>query len=173
MKTRHVSLVCAALTTILCGCVSTPPDQSRVSSEPPAIVIRQYPDYPAAGRGSHFPGGLVAALWHDGRMIRSASPDTVGKSYVEGAVSPPQRDAFFAFLSGSAAVRAPEGGAIPVHAATQSITVRRDGAASKWTRVLPDTQSAWREVESRLLALAMEGSRSVDWAAVRGSSWYD
>ena len=170
---RPSQLVSCFLAVILVGCASSRTGQPRALSDAPAIIIRQYPDYPMPGRDSEFAGGLIAALWHDGHMIRCVSPDAVGKSYVEGAVNPAQRDAFFAFLSSSPAVRAPDGGGIPLHVATQSITFRRDGAASRWTRVLPDEQSAWREVESRLLALPMEGSRIVDWTAVRSSSWYD
>src|SRR5206468_7518271 len=160
------------LAAILVGCASTATEQPPALSDAPAIVIRQYPDYPIPGLDSKFPGGLVAALWRDGRMIRPASPDSIGKSYVEGVVSAAERDAFFTFLSSSSAVRTLEGGVAPLHAATQSITVRRDGAASRWTRMLPDTESAWREVESRLLALPIGSSHTVDWAAVRSSSWY-
>ena len=169
----RAQLVSLLLVGIVAGCASSPPERAGALSEAPAIVIRQYADYPMPGRGSEFASGLVAALWRDGRMIRPASADAIGKSYVEGVVSPAQRDAFFAFLSGSAAVRAPEGGGIPVDGAAQSITVRRDGVAATWTRGLPDTQSAWREVVPRLLALPMHGSRPVAWAAVRSASWYD
>jgi hypothetical protein len=101
-------------------------------------------------------------------MIRPASPDAVGKSYVEGLVNPAERDAFLAFLSSSSALRLPEGGGIPVDDATQSITVRRDGTASRWTRVLPDTQSAWREVETRLLRLPLEHTAAVDSSVAEG-----
>jgi hypothetical protein len=137
------------------------------------IVIRQYPDYPAAGRGSKFKGGLVAALWRDGRMVRPKNSEAVGESYVEGWVSSAQREEFFDFLSASPAVRAPECGGSPVDAAGQYITIRRDGRASRWSRVLPDAQSAWRDVESRLLKLPLQACRAVDWKVVRISSWYD
>jgi hypothetical protein len=165
---QFVSFLVAA---ILVGCASTPTEHLRASSDAPAIVIRQYPDYPMPGRDSEFPGGLVAALWRDGRVIRPATPDAVGKSYVEGAVAAQQREEFFSFLS-TAVVRAPKTEDIPLHVATQSITIRSDGT-SKWTRILPDTASVWREVESRLLALPIQSSHTVDWAAVRSSSWYD
>ncbi len=160
------------LAAILVGCASTSRELPRASSGAPAIVIRQYPDYPIPGRGSEFPGGLIAALWRDGCIIRPATPDAVGKSYVEGVVRSSDRDAFFTFLSSSSAVRTPEGGGIPIHAATQSITIHQEAKASKWTRVLPDTQSAWREVESRLLSLPIKDSRAVDWSVVRRSTWY-
>lgn len=150
------------LATMLVGCASSPTQPSRAFSDAPVVVIYQYSDYPTAGHGSKFPGGLVAALWRDGRMIRPASPDAVGKSYVGGVVSPAERGAFLAFLGSSPALRVPEGGGIPVDAASQSITVRRDATTSKWTRVLPDTQSAWREVEARLLGLPLEDAGAVD-----------
>src|SRR5262245_42181812 len=122
-RTPSLQLACALLAATLLGCAGprcAAPQVKRaeISSDLPAIVIRQYPDYPAAGRGSQFPGGLVAALWRDGRMIRPASPDAVGKSYVEGAVRSDQREEFFTFLSGSQAVRAPEGGSAPIDAAS-------------------------------------------------------
>ena len=164
-------LACFLLAAICFGCASTPTEQPRASSDAPAIVIRQYPDYPIPGRDSEFPGGLVAALWHDGRVIRPATPNAVGKSYVEGAVGAQQREEFFRFLS-TAVVRAPKTEGIPLHVATQSIKIRTDGT-SKWTRILPDTGSVWREVESRLFTFPMQNSHTVDWAAVRSSSWYD
>lgn len=173
MKTRFIPLAFAALTAFFSGCTSTSTVQSRTSPEAPVIVIRQYPDYPPPGRGSRFQGGLVAALWRDGRMVRPTSPESVGKSYVEGWVSSAQREEFFDFLSASPAVRAPEGGGFPVDAAGQSITIRRDGKVSRWTRGLPDTQSAWRDVQSRLQKLPLEAGRAVEWEAVRNSRWYD
>ena len=173
MHTPLAQLACALLTTLLLGCATPRVDRDEVSSNAPAIVIRQYPDYPAAGHGSVFPGGLIAALWSDGRMVRATGSNTVGKFYVEGSVSSAERDAFFAFLSGSPAVRAPEGGGFPVDGAGQYITVRRDGRASTWVRLLPDAQSAWREVELRLLSLSLQGSHAVDWETLRKSRWYD
>jgi len=85
------------------------------------------------GRGSDFPGGVVAALWRDGRMIRSITPKAVGKSYVEGMVATEQREEFFRFLS-AAVVRAPKPDGIPLHVATQSISIRTGGGTSEWTR---------------------------------------
>jgi len=109
-------------------------------------------------RGSVFPGGLVAALWRDGRMIRSTA---VGKSYVEGIVAPQQREEFFSYIT-TAVKRAPKIDGIPLHVATQSIVVRSDGRTSEWTRILPDTESVWREVELRLLRLPLEHSHAID-----------
>src|SRR2546426_5761228 len=78
--------------------------RQQASSEPPAIVIDQLPDYPMPGRDSDFPGGLVAAFWRDGRMIRCADPKSVGKSYVEGVAPLQQREEFLSFLSTAAIV---------------------------------------------------------------------
>jgi hypothetical protein len=164
-------LVSFLLAAILAGCTSSPTEHRHTSTDAPAIVIRQYPDYPMPGRASEFPGGLVAALWRDGRLIRPARPDALGKSYVEGMVEPKKLPEFFSFLS-AAVVQAPKIEGIPLHVATQSITVRSGGTA-QWTRILPDTVSIWREVESRLHALPLQDSRTVDEAAVRSSRWYD
>jgi len=141
----------------LVGC-NTPHPQA--SFEPPAIVIDQAPDYPMPGRASEFPGGLVAALWRDGHLVRSASPKAVGKSYIEGIVPPQQRDAFFSFLS-TGTNRAPKIDGIPLHIATQSITIRNSGT-SAWTRILPDSKSVWHEVELRLFQLPLQGGRAVN-----------
>jgi hypothetical protein len=158
MRTSLPILTVFALLTSPLGC-SAPHRQA--SSESPAIVIDQSPDYPMPDRGSVFPGGLVAALWRDGRMIRSTAPAAVGKSYVGGLVSPQQREEFFSYIS-AAVKRAPKIDGIPLHVATQSITIRGDGRTSEWTRILPDTESVWREVESRLLSLPLEHRHAVD-----------
>ena len=125
----------------------------------PAIVIDQLPDYPCR-IVVQISGGLVAALWRDGRMIRSTSPRAVGKSYVEGTVASQQCDEFLSFLS-AATVRAPKIDGIPLHVATQSITIR-SGDTSEWARILPDSESVWRDVESRLFDLPLQHSRAVD-----------
>jgi hypothetical protein len=172
MRAPLFPFACVLLVGLLFGCTPEKPPPSALSGAP-AIIIRQYPDYPMPGRDSDFPGGLVAALWPDGRIVRPTDIHVVGKSYVEGVVSVGERKAFFTFLSTSAAVRIPEGGDIPLHAATESITVRLDGKTSRWTRLLPDTQSAWREVEARLMSLPLQDSHRVTWQAIRSASWYE
>src|SRR5437868_3719212 len=97
---------------MLAGCTSSQTDQPLAVLDAPIIVIRQYPDYPS-DNGAEFEGGLVAALWRDGRIIRPDHHDAIGKSYVEGVVSRPQSDAFFAFLDSSTAVRLTKDGGIP------------------------------------------------------------
>ena len=94
-------------------------------------------------------------------MIRSTASAAVGKSYVEGVVTPQQRDEFFSYIS-AAVMRAPNIDYIPLHVATQSIIIRSDGRTAEWTRILPDTESVWHEVESRLLSLPLEHSHAVD-----------
>ena len=155
MRTSLPILTVFVLLTFLLGC-SAP--RRQASSEQPAIVIDQSPDYPMPDRGSVFPGGLVAALWRDGRMIRFTA---IGKSYVEGVVAPQQREEFFSYIS-TAVKRAPKVDGIPLHVATQSIVIRSDGRTSEWTRILPDTESVWREVELRLLSLPLEHRHAVD-----------
>jgi hypothetical protein len=152
------------LFTFLSGCCA--PHREAVA-QPPSIVIYQWPDYPAIGRESDFPGGLVAALWRDGRLIRPSAFGMVGKSYVEGTVPPHSRDEFFAFLA-TATDRALKTKGIPVHAATQSITVRTNGVAREWSRVLPDTESVWNEVEWRLSDLPMQHPRNLAPAVADG-----
>ncbi len=169
-----LSHLAGVLSLMIFGCRSLSLAAPLPLSVAPIIVIRQYPDYPLPGHDSAFPGGLIAVLWPDGRIIRPSSVSgTVGKSYVDGAVSPKERDAFIAFLNSSAAVGTATNSSVPVHTATQSITVRRNDTTSKWTRVLPDSQSAWREIESRLLSIPIQDSHTIDWAVIRRSSWYD
>src|ERR1043166_8537373 len=120
MRTSLPILLVFVFVALLAGCVAP---HHQTSSQPPAIVIDQLPDYPMPGHDSDFPGGLVVALWHDGRMVRSTSSQAVGKSYVEGVGAPWQCEEFFSFL-GTAVVRAPKTDGIPLHVATQSITIR-------------------------------------------------
>ena len=68
---------------------------AETSNAPPVIVIRQHSDITFDTNGPRFPGGLIAALWSDGRMIRPAGSNTVGKSSVEGVVSAADRERFF------------------------------------------------------------------------------
>src|SRR4051794_22046338 len=100
MRTRLPQFICGVLAMLAIDCSA-----ADTSNSPPTIVIRQYPDYPAAGRDSRFPGGLIGALWRDGRMIRPTGSNTIGKSYVEGLVSAADREKFFAFLRQSSALR--------------------------------------------------------------------
>ncbi len=148
--------------TFLLGCSAS---HRQVSSATPAIVIDQSPDYPMPDHGSDFPGGLVAMLWRDGRMIRSTAPAAVGKSYVEGVVAPQQCEEFFSYVS-VVVKRAPKIDGIPLHVATQSIIIHGDGHTSEWLRILPDTKSVWREVELRMLSLPLTRSNAVDPRAV-------
>lgn len=91
------------LLAIAAGCASSEPEAARTLEDSPAVFIRQYPDYPMLGRDSVFEGGLVAALWSDGRMIRPVSKDSIRDAYVEGVVSPTERkDALDAPATGPA-----------------------------------------------------------------------
>jgi hypothetical protein len=97
MRAPLFPFACVLLVGLLFGCTPENPPPSALSGAP-AIIIRQYPDYPMPGRDSDFPGGLVAALWPDGRIVRPTDIHVVGKSYVEGVVSVAERKAFFTFL---------------------------------------------------------------------------
>ena len=158
MRAPFLLLAAFLFTAVLVGCNAP---RRLSSTEPPALVVYQLPDYPMPGRDSDFPGGLLAAFWRDGRMIRSTGPKAVGKTYVEGVIMPPETEEFFRFLSTIAIVRAPQNVAIPVEAATQDITIRSEESTSHWTRVLPDTTSVWREVELRLFSLPLQHSHAV------------
>jgi hypothetical protein len=138
----------------------------------PTLVIRQFPDYPLGLQGSRFPGGLIAVLWSDGRMIRAAGSNTVGKSYVEGIVSATNLEKFFFFLTNSVALRNQEAGGegLPHHAAFQLITLNRGDRKSKWMRPLPDRKAGFYELEERLWSLPLQTPRPVDLQAIR---WYD
>lgn len=137
----------------------------------PVISISQTPGYPMPGYDSAFQGGLVVKLWPNGRVIRASRLDMVGKSYVEGFVTPVSRERFFASLGASAAMQLPEGGDLIVDSASEIITVRRDGKTSTWHRTLPDNHSVWREFESRLMDLPLADSRSLDLKEVELMSW--
>ena len=153
---------------LLSGC-SAPHRQP--SSEPPAIVISQAPDYPMPGHDSEFHGGLVIKFWRDGHMIRATRLDTVGKDYVEGFVPQASCNKFFASLGRSAAIHLPIGGGIPVDAACESITVRWDGKTSQWARPLPDKQSAWSEFELWLMSLPLSDCHRLDLKTVESMKW--
>ncbi len=103
----------------------------------------------------------MAALWRDGRLIRATASSTVGKSYVQGVVAPKQREEFFSFI-GTATRGAPKIDGVPLHGATQSITIRTENRASEWTRTLPDTESVWAQIQSRLLSLPLHNTHAID-----------
>src|ERR1051326_6106090 len=169
MRTPPSYFITAFLAVLTFHCVAADP-----SNAPPTIVVIQYADYPAPGRGSSYPDGLIAAMWSDGRMIRPSGSNSVGKSYVEGTVSAADRDTFFAFLSKSSAFgnQESDGEGIPLHAAYQHVTLYRNGKKSKWIRPLPDRKAGLYELEERLRGLPIQGQRPVDWQAVRRSGWY-
>jgi len=147
---------------------------AETSNSLPTLVVRQYPDYPGT-QGSRFPGGLISALWSNGRMIRPAGSNAIGKSYVEGVVSATERDKFFAFLTNSAALRNQEAGGegLPLHEADQIVTLYRDGKKSRWRRPLPDRKAGFHELEERLWSLPLQAQRPVDLQVIRRSSWYE
>ena len=159
MRASFPLLAGLSFAAILLGCDS--PAQ-QASSEPPTIVVDQLPDYPVPGRDSDFPGGLVAAFWRDGRMIRCIDLKSIGKSYEGGIVPSKKRDKLLSFLRRTAIVRAPKVDGIPLHTATQTISVRIDGKTSRWTRILPDAESVWQDVESRLLSIPLQQSHSIE-----------
>ena len=169
MRTPLPHCVSVVLAVLAFQCIA-----ADTSNSLPTLVVRQSPDYPGS-RGSRFPGGLIAALWSDGRMIRPAGSNTIGKSYVEGVVSATDRDKFLAFLTNSAALRNQEVGAegIPLHEADQIVTLYRDGKKSRWRRPLPDRKAGFYELEERLWSLPMQTQRPVDWQTIRRSSWYE
>ena len=143
------TFVISALIALICldsGCVS---GKTHSAARGNAIIIEQQPDYPVQGRGSRFPGGLVVALWGDGRIVRAVSRSTVGSRYVEGVVGLSEREEFFRFL-GSAVHHARRPDGIPIHAAAQVIAVLSESGRVEWARVLPDERSIWSEVEGRL-----------------------
>lgn len=141
MRASLLQFVALLSVGILCGCNPSKTHHS-VLSESPVIIISQVPDYPIPGHDSEFHGGLVVKLWRDGRIIRAARLDSVGRTYVEGFVEQASREKFFASLGTCAALQFPEGGGVPVDSASETITVRLDGKTSRWTRTLPDKQSA-------------------------------
>jgi hypothetical protein len=132
---------------------------AETTNTSPVIVISQFPDYPGPA-GSRFPGGLIAVLWSDGRIIRPAGSNAVGRAYVQGIVSASERDKLFAFLKQSAVLSHPPADekGIPIHRAFQIITLRRDGKQSKWKRFLPDGKTGFHEVEERLGAFRWKGN---------------
>jgi len=138
----------------------------------PVIIIRQYPDYPNLGESSKFPGGLVAVLWPDGRMIRATSRDAVGEAYIEGYVSEADCEEFLAFLDTSDVFKT-QGPGIPLHVAFQQIKVCRDGRILECSRLLPDLGSALDGVEQHLLAVPLQNIRSVEWQIIKESKWYE
>jgi hypothetical protein len=129
-------------------------------SRDPLFVILQFPDCPLVGQDSRFPGGLVAAFWPDGRVVRATSESDVGQSYVLGMLPPEGRQELLSVLD-IAAKRATKGDGIPLHSAFQVITVRSESGLAQWNRVLPDTNSVWSEVQSPLLGLALRESSTV------------
>jgi hypothetical protein len=143
---------------------------AETTNAPPLIVIYQLPDYPGPD-GSRFRAGLVAILWSDGRIVRAVGSTNIGKEYVEGVVSPAQREKFFASLNTNAVVRNPpeDSKVIRLHRAFQIITLRREGKVFKWKRWLPDSESGFHEVEERLWSVPLEAQRPTN--AERFGRW--
>lgn len=117
--------------------------------EEPAIIIRQLPDYPSPDRGFEFPGGLVAAFFADGRMVRATAADEVGRSYVEGMVNAPQCDVLLQSIR-IVAKRVTKSEGIVMHAASQYIRIRTMDGESEWTRTMPDRGSSWSNLQAQL-----------------------
>jgi hypothetical protein len=133
---------------------------------PPVIQITQTPEYPRPGQFPKYKRGLVTALWSNGRMVRCASKDEIGKSYMIGNVSEKERDEFLAYVKSDEIMKLPKLAHLRLHAATIQITINDGTGRQKWICELPDPSSVWTKLEERMLALPMPDAKSADEATV-------
>ena len=134
--------------------------------------MKQTPETPRPGQFVRHPRGLVAAVWSDGRVVRSAdlNPSTVGTTYVSGTLPEKERDELLKYLESAEVKSAPKVPHFRLHAATLVTTVSTAAGKDKWTAELPDDASVWTKLRSRVLSLPLTDSRPADAAAVRDAS---
>jgi hypothetical protein len=122
-------LCCVACCVLLTGCSNgqgesqarqIAPDASR--PEVPFVTFHRYPAYP--GPSQELICGHIVGVWADGRIVRVASEDTIGKSYVEGKLTAEQLQQLLRFLTAHPQVLQLKGGEVIVDAASESLGIR-------------------------------------------------
>jgi len=156
---RQILLIVYAL---LAGIIPMRADGMPHDSEKAIVVIWQESEYPAPGRITHFPFGLIASVWADGRVIRATNRETVGHAYVEGRVSSKEFAEFIHFLTSSNILNTTDAYCIPVDSASRTIIVRYGGKDHKWAYGLPDNHHILNELEARTWKLTLAKTTKVE-----------
>ena len=171
VATVRVCVVCAIyLGTVGCARASRqhdhadPPDASG-----PIVVFWQYPAYPLPGEEVR--GGLVAAAWKDGRVVR-VGEGGVGRQYLSGTLSPSDVERLHVLIARTARFLEEDNSAEPVpddvsyecmYISDSGVSAKCEFAPSAALHTLP------RELRTLLASADLAGVREVhtDWSGLR------
>jgi hypothetical protein len=186
MRPQSTSPACLAVSlalvlTLLTGCgdsSESPGSPAGGDSLPKGsllIGVRQTPEYALPGQFPQHARGLVAALYSDGRIVRTKDVTKVGDSdsYETGTVSKKDYEEFAAFLKTDEVSKAPKVPHFRLHAATRVTTLHTEAGLEKWVTELPDSTSIWAKVQERLLNLPLADGHAADKDTVDGASKED
>lgn len=163
----------ACLLVLACigGCIRTAGDSLSTVAGMPDFVVRQYPDYPSPGQTSRFPGGLVAAFWKGGRIVRPAT-NVGGDTYHMGMISPDEARSIIKGIEALRAEDVKDDKALPVDAASQTIAVHSDSLTSRFQRTLPGERRSLQAVQDQLKRIDLPAPQPIPFDAIRRLRWY-
>ncbi len=95
-------------------------DLSR--TDVPLVMFHRYPFYPPPGIEP--PCGPVVGVWPDGRIVRVASEETIGESYVEGKLTAEQLQQLLKFIATHERLLKLEEGGVIEDAASERLGIR-------------------------------------------------
>lgn len=88
----------------------------------PLVMFHRYPFYPPPGVEP--PCGPIVGVWPDGRIVRVASEETIGESYVEGKLTAEQLQQLLRFIATHERLLKLEGGDVIEDAASEDLGIR-------------------------------------------------
>ena len=136
----------ACCVVLLAGCS----DKKRVSQSPsleceesrmdvPFVMFHRYPNYPVPNQESIC--GPIVAVWPDGRIVRVASEDVIGKAYVEGTLASAQLRELLRFIETNEGLLDLDGGEVIVDAAWERLGIRLKGHRLEYGETVGDYAS--------------------------------
>ncbi len=159
------------------GCTTgdqkAPQSGARENAAKPFIFLYQTPAF--TGPNTPRVSGVLAAVWDDGTIVRSASEAAVGKEYIRGRLTPDQIGALRQFVTDSGLHLQKPGGNVAVDAASVDLTLRIYGAARTWAHSPPHTLNPKIEaIQDYVFAIKVTAPESVDAAPYSGypHAWY-
>jgi hypothetical protein len=96
----------------------------------PVVLIQRYPRCPI--EGEEIVAGPIAAVWSDGRLIRIASEEQIGRAYVAGKLQDDQMQRLKRLIERSRALTEGNGGVAAVDAAAELLCVWHDGKVARY-----------------------------------------
>jgi hypothetical protein len=99
-------------------------------------MFHRYPSYP--GPEQEPVAGPVVALWSDGRMVRVAAENAIGKQYLQGRLAPERLTEALACVQAHPALLRLTSGDVVQDAASESLGIRLAGVCVLYAETVGD-----------------------------------